>query len=536
MMQATDVLLAAGGIALAGALVWVAVAWRRMGALRGRDLLLAVIPLFVFLIPVSVLLGAKGHCEDWDAARLGAAVAWAKGFPVYAGLHEGAIQTSMYPPGWLLAYAPTAIAKTPAGVMQLGNLLAPLYFLLPFLFLHRLLGVGRLAAFLALAALLFAACQVESLWWACFSPHADAPAIGIGLLAVLLLQSGERAPARRMRWMLGAAITAGLSVWCKQVMLPLLPALITWLLLQRQPRRALQFTGMLAVVGIVIAGISLCWAPLDTLWLNLVSIPGHHPWKGHFPFNLLKTFLDLTRTGLAPAIVIVLTAVSAACVLPRRDFGGWVLGCAWTPALLAALFLAPMSAMGFVKEGGALNSFSPAHYFLYAAAILQWVELVSAVKRVATTEPRLRDALVGGMAAIWWLVGGFWMLQSMQELRYGLHDLRDSLCQKAYAHLVSGNAPRAFFPAYPLAHLLAEGTLYHYVQGMADRDQAGGVPISAEQLAQHLPANAEVVCWTARQFGSEYGRGAVYFPNYSRPKKNEALPDFRCFQRAADSP
>lgn len=535
-MQAADVLIGVGCAALTASIAWAAVAWRRAGVWRGQDLLRATIPLFVFLAPVAVLLGAKGHCEDWDASRLGAAVAWVKGFSVYAGLNAGAVQTTMYPPGWLLAYAPTAIAKTPAGVMQLGNLLAPLYFILPFVCAHRLLRIGRAAALFALAAILFVAGQVESLWWACFSPHADAPALGFGLLAVLLLQAGGRASVRGAGWMLAAAIVAGLSVWCKQVMLPLLPALIAWLLISGQPRRALQLAGMLGVVGIVTMGISLCLASWDALWLNLVVIPGNYPWKGKLPFNVLKSGLDLARMGLAPAIVVAGNAVLAACVLPRQDFGAWVRGGAWAPALVATLFLAPMSAVGFVKEGGALNSFSPAHYFLFAAAILQWVELMAAVNRSNTVEHRLRDVLAWGMAAVWWCMGGIWMLQSMQELRYGLHDLRDSLCQKAYAHLVSGNAPRAFFPAYPLAHLLAEGTLYHYVQGMADRDQAGGVPISAEQLAQHLPANAEVVCWTARQFGSEYGRGAVYFPNYSRPKKNEALPDFRCFQRAADSP
>ena len=77
----------------------------------------------------------------------------------------------------------------------------------------------------------------------------------------------------------------------------------------------------------------------------------------------------------------------------------------------------------------------------------------------------------------------------------------------------------------------------HLVAPM-DNPKVRQAMLYAIDQTQHLNAvvgvpEQEIVCWTARQFGSEHGRGAVYFPAFRRPKQIPALPDFHCFQRAA---
>ncbi|MCE9613257.1 MAG: hypothetical protein K8T26_03220 [Lentisphaerae bacterium] len=522
----------AGGLALLVAVAWCAWSWHRTGAGGLWSALLhGAIPLYAYLIPMAFLLGAKGHCEDWDAARLCVSVAWSKGIPIYAGLNEGAIQTTMYPPGWVLAYLPVALAHTPTGVLWLGNVMCLFYFVLPLLCLRRLLGGARAPAFLATGLFIFIATQVESLRWACFSPHADAPALGFGLLAVMSTQAGWR-PGTPRRWPLALGILcAGLAVWSKQTMLPILPGLILWPLLQRQPRRALQMTIALAVIGVVLAGLSACMFPVDALWLNLLVIPGHHPWLGTIPFNLLKVFLELAPAALIALVVIVGNTVVSAAVLPRRQFLDWVWTSTWAPALMMALLLIPFSLMGLVKMGGAMNSLSPTHYFLYAAAVIQWVEMIKAFADHAAPAPA-RHGLLAGLAVVVWLVGGLWGLQTLQNLRYGIPDLREGLCQRAYDYLRSGQTPSAFFPTYPLAHVLAEGHLYHYADAMADRDDGGRVPISPELCARYTPADRDVACWDARQFGAGFRRGTRYFPAFTEPVAVAGLPGFRCFARA----
>ncbi|MDA0578737.1 MAG: hypothetical protein O3B24_11650, partial [Verrucomicrobia bacterium] len=337
-------------------------------------------------------------------------------------------------------------------------------------------------------------------------------------------------------WLAAAAVAAGISVWCKQTMVPLLPALVLWLLAQRQWGRALTLAGLLGAVGALLAGISLWIAPVDALWLNLVTIPRNCEWTGQFPYSLLKALLDLARMGFIAVPLLAAGAVLGACMLPSPAFRDWIRRGAWLPALLVAVLMVPVSLVGIVKVGGALNAFGPTHYFLFAAAVLQWVELAAAAGRGDGATLRARGALAWGMAACWWAVAGLWLLQSMQELRYGLYDPRQSLCHKAYVYLTTDNVPRAYFPAYPLAHLLAEDRLYHFVHGMADRDQAGRVPIGDEQREAHLPADTDVVCWTTRQFGSEHGRGQAYFPAFTRPRPVPALPDFTCFVAEKPTP
>ncbi len=516
-----------------GGLRWI---WRRTVCGRSgedaADHLPGVWPLWIYLIAMSVVLGvAKGHYGDWDAARLAVSVAWARGLPVYAGLSEGAVQTTMYPPVWLLAYAPVAWGRTPTEVMAIGYALAPLLALLPIAV--TLAAVTR-SWWLSLAGLFLftaAAVHVEPLWWSCFFPHADAPALGLGLIAVLLVYDAwRRDESRAARGLVVAgAAAACLSVGAKQVMILLLPILLGGLWIVRARRLAGAF-----ILGALGAGLLLAaWAAwafdISALWLNLVAIPGGASWVGAFPFNLFGALRVLMLPALPPLMLIVVMATASAMAAegatprPARRL-------LWPWLLAVGVGLSPMAVMGYVKVGGALNSLSFSLYFVYAAAVVQILETAprgSPAPAFSRAWPRYR----AGGVALTLLIAGPWMLGTLQELRYGLRTISASPCQQAYDYLRTEPDVQVYFPAYPLAHLLAEDQWYHFVLAMVDREHIGGVPMTPEHRRRHWPADPGMVAWTARQFATEHGGGGDYFPDHQTPIAVPGLPAFRCFVR-----
>jgi hypothetical protein len=515
-------------------LAWAFLCWRKMrlsGPLWG-GLLYSIAPLLLYLVAASLLLSVfKGVYGDWDAARVAASVALAKGHGVYGGLNHGAVLSTMYPPGWLIAYLPTAIAATPTGAMLIGYALAAMFSLTPaVLALHRT-GSAPAMRLIAFALLVFSLTRVESLWWASFFPHADAPAMGLALLAIVALQ--PRSPKQRRPWiplLVSAAAAVG-AVWCKQVMVPLLPALWLWILCTAGWRRSVAFIFWIAFASTVALLVSIAiFSPAD-LWLNLVVIPGHCPWVGQFPFNLMRALVGWMPAAMPAILTLALGAGFVASSTPRAEFRAWLSGSLWLPAALVAVALIPTALMGFVKEGGAANSLAPPYYMLFSAAILLLAEADALLARVrfSALHPWRSAwlAVLLPICSVWWLA-------TMQELRYGIPSPARNLSQRAYDFLRANPSSHVYFPAYPLAHLLAQDELCHFSHALADRVQLAKVPISQEQLAEFTPDDTRIIAWTERQYSSEHGRGAPFFPGFRVRCRVSALPDFRCFQRALD--
>lgn len=516
-------------------LAWAFLCWRRTrwsGPLWG-GLPRTIAPLLLYLVAASLLLAIfKGVYGDWDAARVAASVALAKGFPVYGGLDHGAVLTTMYPPGWLIAYLPTALAATPTGAMLIGYALATMFSLAPALWaLHRT-GSAPAMRLIAFALFVFTLTRVESLWWASFFPHADAPAMGLALLAIVALQ--PRSGQQRRPWvplLVSAAAAVG-AVWCKQVLVPLVPALWLWVLGTAGWRRSLAFALWIAFASVVALLVSLAlFSPAD-LWLNLVVIPGHCSWVGQFPFNLMRAFVGWMPAAMPAILTLALGAAFVASSTSRAEFRAWLSRSLWLPSALAAIALIPTALMGFVKEGGALNSLAPPYFMLVAAAILLLAEADALLARARVAALRSwRSAWLAVLlpvCSVWWLA-------TMQELRYGIPSPARNLSQRAYDFLRADPSAHVYFPAYPLAHLLAQNRLYHFSHALADRVQLARVPISREQIAESMPAETEIIAWTERQYSSEHGRGAPFFPGFRVRCRVPALPDFRCFQRTPDA-
>ena len=119
----------------------------------------------------------------------------------------------------------------------------------------------------------------------------------------------------------------------------------------------------------------------------------------------------------------------------------------------------------------------------------------------------------------------------MQDVRYGFRAPRDNLSQQAYDFLMTHPDTRIYFPAYPLAHLMAEQKLYHFMLAIRDREVEAGVPLSPEQFQAHVPPAPEYVAWSKRLYKTERLIMPGYYAEYVQPQRIDGLPDFRCFSR-----
>jgi hypothetical protein len=345
--------------------------------------------------------------------------------------------------------------------------------------------------------------------------HADAPALGCAGMAYWFLS--QRRPTG---WMNGCAagLCAWLSVWSKQTMIllpALLPAWVWWTEEVRAGRAMLVFT--VATGTLVGAACWIGWGG-DPWYFNAVPWPGHLPWKGSAPANLLNALWELA--GYAMPFGVLLIAACRHRGTRRIDF-----------AEAAALLLVPMSVLGRVKRGGDLNSFSPTLYMLLLActARLRSVQVSaddSSPDHFARAWRQLVAASLLGITAL----GVPWVVQEAN-----VYDrLRSANAETNYLRTFPG---RVYFPWHPLAHLAAEGRLTHHAHSVRERGVAG-FPVQPTHVRSGLPERAEYVAFPLKRLGPVVGFGWSFellqnerlLPEGAEPIRLAGLPDYECYR------
>ncbi len=463
--------------------------------------------ILAFLVPRR-LLEANRHW-DYNAVRLARSFVLAAGEPLYAGPASGAILDTIYGPIGAVAYLPVTVLRAPAPAVLAGQVLAGLYVFLPaaWLLLRRSRGrrLPALLAFLAFAAL---ACGLRSLAYVSFTIHVDAPALGLGLLAVGAV-SGARA-ARPRRWQIAATL-AVLAVWTKLVLLPLPAALALWAAWSGGRRRLATFLGYLALAAAAVSAVVIaCFGPLDNLVLNLWTVPASHTLPG------------LSR--LAAGVRGLLVEEAAAWILwlaaaGLRWLGGgdlrrdpvWAFG-------LTALLTAPLAVMARLKIGGDVNAHAYVSIFLVTGALLS---LAGSAPRLAAAR-RLLAILAPAASALLLAV------RPPETLAGRTATPAPPPHQLAWEY-ATRHPGEVYFPRLTLASLLAEGRVYHQMPGLVDR-RIAGIPTSRRHLLAHLPERLEAVAFYDNAFRCRPAE--LGLPEFSRPTRDPELPGFIVFRRA----
>lgn len=444
---------------------------------RAADRLLAPA---LFLALCALLLLYAGYVLavphwDWNAARLASSATLVYDGTLYHGADSGPVLATMYGPVSVLLYLPALWTGDVTSALLVAGALAVLAVLGP---LAWLLARGRMGApqqrVSALAGFVFAAgalVVVPATRYMATSVHADAAALGLGLLSCGVLAGARGKPSSGR--LLAAATLAVLSVWAKQIEAPLLLAQAAWLGLAFGRATLLRFVACALVAGLALSSAIVAVFGFEDLAFNLFTIPSRHPWQ------LRPGVLGATGELLAESLVFLLVFVAAGG-LRRRSWRGEV-----GLLLLVALLLAPLGILARNKVGAWQNSHHALYYLIAASA-------VALAQALASAQGRRRAglalaALLAALAA--WLPGN-----QLGPLGRLLHP-RDNAQQQAF-DFARAHPAEAYFPWNPLSSAFAEGRLYHFEYAVVDRLLAG-FPPGARHLRAHLPARMRWVAYPA---------------------------------------
>jgi len=588
MLTSTTIAAVAAGL-LGAALIF----RRRRGWAPADRILLALLPVFGLLFAVKVVQCLHdAQFQAWNDVRLAPTFGLTRGYGLYSRPHSGPIQSTMYTPFSALSYLPATLATEPRVAMKLGGALALLYYFAPILALFRgLAGRSRLLAwyaFFGFATITFAVPDsISGLSYSATHIHSDAPALGLAMAACATMVLAGRGGVPGDRSALLAALLAWLALWSKQVMLPTLVVLQLWAWLAHGPRFCARFLALNCAVGLLTSATFAGIFGVEGMAHNAVGVPGKFPWLpftspnfpgqavwvGGFPANLLGCSFALLNKSAFFLLVIaahVLDRLTRAAPARPRD---WFAANGWALPVLAGLASIPLSAAGAVKVGGYTNSESPTLYFLAGGFLAM---IVQGTGRATARAGLIALAgLVVGMAwesqsrpydlnvVLLCVVAYSALLHAVDRADDGPAGFARSLlaalavaAASATAQEVAGTsirldaAPaydrqhnfsrlafeyarshprRAYFPMNPLAHLLTEGKLYHFL-GSVHEWEFAKIPVDPAHLRAHLPPDFEVVCYpnAPTMYNDLLNR---FLPEYSEPVAIPGLPNFKCYKK-----
>lgn len=508
------------------------------GGVREDRLLTVCLPPLVFLAASTCVIWAASsgvQQATWHNARLLPSLAILKGLNPYSSLKHGSVQTSVYPPVWVLAFLPVGTAKSPGRVIFLGYIVAQCYAMLP-----ALAFFWRSSRNIKITVICFTwfvyALNFTGPLNAGFVPHADAPALGFALAAILLLQAALRSGGgRRESWLHFLSTVAG---WCavgsKQVVAPIFVVMTLVILRAGGWRAVVRFCGWAAASGLLVALVCFSIFPIGDVYFNTIQLMARCPWNGTLPWNLVTVFFELFDASL-PVLLFLAAGYGTwyalrgeASAQPHARYAE-----DWQVAGLAALLFLPTSVLGRVKVGGSPNTLSPTIYFLLAAACLLVPAILarldsSAAQRQSMKAFKLVLVLVSLTLSMQWFWWGF------DYVRTRKLSTRNNAAHIAYNYL-KNNGPGAYFTGLPLSHLMAEGKLYNFGSAVYDREVLARFPLSEEQKTRYFPANPTMVCGNVPMWGAEYVE-SKYFPKYTKKIDVPELPGFRCMTKPSSPP
>lgn len=452
--------------------------------------------------------------SPWDSVRLAPAMALLRGVNPYAGADSGAVLSTMYGPVAMVAYIPAALAGDPATSATLGRLLAFAFCFLPLAACCRPFekGAGRGWRFGVLVSSTLAMLLMPSLQYSTTFLHADAPALGLtGLSCLLALRKNGRSFA--------AALSCALAIWTKQTLVTLPIALVIWAWIEGGPRRAVRTGSMLVATVAASCVVVALLFDRDSIYLNLVQIPGGVPWRGHAPWNLGSTGLEL----LFHAAPLLFAGLLVTQVQPKGVEEAARSRCHLFA--LTATLLVPMAVLGRVKQAGDVNSFSPALYPLLLA-------VASRASAVVLPElSRVRLVLAATLAGL----STLGIVRLHDEIRLlAIERPRDAEVSYLTEHPGS-----VYFPWNPAVHVALGGRPTHHLFSAWERGVAG-YPVDESHLRSAIPPGCEYVAFPLKRLGPVMGFGSCVqmlrrdglLAEPETPIRLAGLPDYECFKLA----
>jgi hypothetical protein len=466
----------------------------------------------------------------WSGIRLAPAMSLWYGYRLYEPPDTGLELGWVYPPVGALAYLPVTLIGDPTLAPLAGRCLTMIYDLGPVVWLILSAGTrrdrqARWVRLLLLLTFALLTTQSRALSYCSTEVHADAPALGLGALALGLLGRCQGPADRARRW--GAIVLAALAVWSKQLMAPVFGLLPLWVLVREGLGPALRF-GLAWVVGGLAIGLAMIAAfPPRAMLFHILEITRQHPWNAVGLLSIAGIFFN--KMEVEHVIILMLAAAGLACRPALREATSEDRPAAWPLFLAAGLVQSPLAILGLIKKGGHDNQLAFSLYFLAIGTVLLLVRVLERDQAEERREGTARLPLaILGVDLVLALIGTQWVAL---RLAMGQPTGPDPRVVVRYLRAHPGEA---YFPWNPLEHLMVERRATHSEYGVYDRELAN-VPLSRTHFLQYVPPRARRICYpegitVAEQITLRYAGG-----HWERTSVRE-LPGWICFERKDGGP
>ncbi len=498
---------------------------RLAGQPAGRRWLGAALP-GVALVVAGLCAGefARSVLRVWNDIRLAPSAALLQGYALFPAEGQGPLLGFTYGPVAAFTYLPAAFLARPDQAIFVGSLISfALYALGPLLLLRaEAEGRGDLAA-MAFLGFCLATLHDRTLLAPGFMIHADAPALGFASLACAFLYTPER--RRRPGPRLAAAVCVVLALAAKQVTAPLLVAIPLYVGFVDGRRALLRIVGALAGVGALGLAVAILVADLEAMWFHMVTVPARCPWKWGGGVPALATALgELARASLAYAAVLGgIAAIEAIRAAPGSGLRGWLHEHRWALVLGVGVASIPACLLGRAKLGGNPNALA---YTTYFSNLAVWLALVRLARGGLARGSRLESLALSVLVAAPLLLC-LASLPRLHELPAAIARVPGNPESRALA-LARSRPGTVYFPAHPLATLMAEGRAYHTTIGI-EYVELAGFELDDAYVRAHLPARIELVATRGEPWDPLRRR----LPEFTRRMRIEELPGWILWSRAA---
>lgn len=493
----------------------------------------------LFITACVAVRTVEGLDISWNGIRFARAYALARGLDLYSPPDSGVISGLIYGPVGYFLFAPAALWTSPLPALATACLMSALATLGPAALV--LSGRGNssgakpwvLPVFTVLVVHFYAASATIGVW----TIHTDAAALG--LMCMTLYWTLRHPLEKTFSWNLAAAaICAALAVWAKQTAAPILVVPAAYLFLAGCRRGAWRLLGLTGVAAALMGILFGVWYGFSDLRLTIFEIPSGHPRFAGAPlleWRLITEFMEiLFLLGVVLAASAALEKSPAQAELTNLGERPSLLsrcrrlvpaGRAWMLFCGMGLALLPMAFLGRMKVSGSSNNFGAPDYFVALGIALLFLRLAG---RVEFRQGPGRRALQASLLLLLAILGARSMA-SFIVTSDALAARWPPPIQAAYEHALA-HPGTTYFPWYPLANLMADGSYNHTAWGVLEREWAG-FPVSEAHLRAELPENLERI--------ATFDELPLIQAIHSRTWDHfvlQGLPEFRCLVTAPDLP
>jgi hypothetical protein len=461
---------------------------------RLSRVLMSVLPLGAVGIIASLMYGVIRHYGNWwSANRLAKLVGMAAGYELYPLPGTGRIDCNMYGPLAELVYAPTLIVGTPVGMLGVGMAVSMLLFFVPGVLVIWQASKGRIpivSTVAAIAVFLLYTAHNGPLSYVAYLIHADAPAVGLILLAVYFLSRANE--SNRVKYSAVSGVLAGLAPFAKQNVVFAGFGLLLYAAVAMDRRHVTAF--LIGFASAVLAGVKLIASAFsfDGFVYNAIVRPGSHGFVGSLATTLRTTPFIRFVPFILPLLFVFL-------LWPGRTWRERLRnGNADAQLVTVFVFMTPISIAGHAKIGGDVNAFALGVAALVLFGVL--TILRASVFEADTYDSRVvrkygrvirNGAVLTLVLFVVYLTGYF--VHRIQSPSTGkiVSGLRLTPERVAYSYMLE-NDESAYLPVNRLSQVIVSGKLYHSAYDVWETEQTAG-PIDVARFFAGAPESPDVI-------------------------------------------